>query len=49
MAAQEGHLEVLQWARAQRCPWDKSTCAWAAAFGRLAVLQWELVMEKGLF
>ena len=35
-----GHLEVLQWARAHGCPWDKWTCAYAAEGGHLEVLQW---------
>ena len=35
-----GHLAVLQWARAQGCPWDSDTCAFAAVNGELAVLQW---------
>ena len=39
-AALGGHLAVLQWVRAQGCPWDKWTCAWAAEKGHLAVLQW---------
>ena len=39
-AAEGGHLEVLQWARAQGCPWDWRTCAWAARNGHLEVLQW---------
>ena len=39
-AARGGHLEVLQWARANRCPWDWATCAFAAEGGHLEVLQW---------
>ena len=35
-----GHLAVLQWARAKACPWDEQTCALAARNGHLAVLQW---------
>ena len=35
-----GHLEVLQWARANGAPWDESTCAVAAYGGHLEVLQW---------
>ena len=31
---------MLQWARAQGCPWDFRTCAWAAVNGHFAVLQW---------
>ena len=39
-AAQGGHLEVMQWARANGCPWDSLTCAYAAEGGYLEVLQW---------
>ena len=39
-AAINKHLEVLQWARANGCPWDEETCAWAAENGHLEVLQW---------
>jgi hypothetical protein len=34
------HLEVLQWARANGCDWDKGTCEYAEHRGRLGVLQW---------
>ena len=39
-AALGGHLEVLQWARVNGCPWDEWTCAYAAEGGHLEVLQW---------
>ena len=39
-AAQKGYLEVLQWARANGCPWDEEVCTFAARGGRLEVLQW---------
>ena len=39
-AAQGGHLELLQWARAKGCLWDEWTCAGAEGNGHLAVLQW---------
>ena len=39
-AAENGHLAVLLWARAQGCPWDEETCSYAAYGGQLAVLQW---------
>ena len=39
-AAKTGQLEVLQWLRANACPWDKHTCNWAALNGHLEVLQW---------
>jgi hypothetical protein len=35
-----GHLEMLQWLRANRCPWDEETCALAAEGGQPAVLRW---------
>jgi hypothetical protein len=39
-AARFGQLEVLQWARANGCPWAEGTCARAAGGGHLEVLQW---------
>jgi hypothetical protein len=39
-AAANGHLHVLQWARADGYPWDHATCTSAARGGHLAVLQW---------
>jgi hypothetical protein len=39
-AAAGGHLAVLQWARADGCPWDQGTCSRAAEKGHLHVLQW---------
>ena len=39
-AARGGHLDVLQWARANECPWDEDTCSSAARGGHLKVLQW---------
>jgi hypothetical protein len=39
-AARGGHLEVLQWARANGCEWDEYTCSDAARGGHLEVLQW---------
>src|SRR5688572_11733673 len=38
--AANGWLGMLQWARANGCPWDKWTCALAAGRGHLEVLQW---------
>ncbi|KAL6051432.1 Ankyrin repeat domain-containing protein [Balamuthia mandrillaris] len=35
-----GHLEMLQWAKENGCPWDKLTCTWAAKEGHLKVLKW---------
>eukprot|EP00230_Micromonas_polaris_P008967 CAMPEP_0117645366 /NCGR_PEP_ID=MMETSP0802-20121206/11508_1 /TAXON_ID=38833 /ORGANISM="Micromonas sp., Strain CCMP2099" /LENGTH=190 /DNA_ID=CAMNT_0005450733 /DNA_START=85 /DNA_END=655 /DNA_ORIENTATION=+ len=40
VAAEGGHLEVLQWARATGCPWDEETCEYAAGGRHLEVLQW---------
>jgi hypothetical protein len=31
---------MLQWARANGCPWDESVCRIAAEGGHLEVLQW---------
>ena len=39
-AAAGGHLEVLQWARANGCEWHSGTCSNAAEGGHLEVLQW---------
>ena len=39
-AAEGGHLEVLQWARASGCNWDWQTCASAAKNGHLEVMKW---------
>ena len=41
-AAHGGHLEALQWLRAQTpaCPWNKYTCRASAEGGHLEVLQW---------
>jgi hypothetical protein len=33
-------LEMLQWARANGCPWDEGTCAAFARGGNLEMLQW---------
>ena len=33
-------VPLLQWARAEGCPWDMWTCKAAAEGGHLAVLQW---------
>ncbi len=43
-----GHLEVLQWARSQGCPWDKWTFMLAAQEGHLKVLQWVESQEEQL-
>ena len=43
--ARYGHLDCLQWARANGCPWDKWTCSYAAAGGHLEILQWARSQE----
>ena len=42
MAAAEGSVPMLAWARAQLppCPWSANACAEAAAHGHLPALQW---------
>jgi hypothetical protein len=40
ITAKHGHLELLQWLKAQRCPWNRQTCVFAAENGHLEVLQW---------
>ena len=40
-AASYGNLEVLQWVRAEGCPWDAETCQVAARKdGHLETLRW---------
>tara|TARA_B110000977_G_scaffold70351_1_gene95509 strand:- start:4852 stop:5004 length:153 start_codon:yes stop_codon:yes gene_type:complete len=38
-AVGEGHLEVLKWARANGCRWDKYTYIYARNQGHLEVLE----------
>jgi hypothetical protein len=41
MAAANGHLHILNWARANGYPpWDESICSHAAENGHLHVLKW---------
>ena len=40
--AEGGHLAVLQWARANGCPWNYETCFSAAHDGQLEALQWAI-------
>ena len=40
VAAQNGNLEVLKWARKEGLFWDSDTCAQAARGGHLDVLKW---------
>ena len=41
-AAAGGHLAMLQWLRALKCPWDKSTAYWAihSESPNRAVVEW---------
>ena len=39
-AARNGDLEMLKAQRADDCPWDARTCAYAAAGGHLAMVKW---------
>jgi hypothetical protein len=41
-AAQKGHLEVLQWARTNGCPWDEETLTAARKRGHLEVVNWAM-------
>jgi hypothetical protein len=34
-----GHLETLQWARENGCPWNEWTCSFAAEGGHLEVAE----------
>lgn len=42
MAALNGHLEIIKWARSREppCPWDEDTCAMAALNAQMAVIKW---------
>jgi hypothetical protein len=40
VAAKNGRLKILQWARENGCPWNEVTCCYAAAHGHLEFLQW---------
>src|ERR1700722_2419795 len=35
-----GYLNIVKWARENRCPWDSQTCSNAALGGHLEVLKW---------
>ena len=39
-AAKAGNLAMLQWMRAQGCPWDESTTYAAAQKGNIEILRW---------
>lgn len=38
--ASGGYLELLKWARGNKCPWDGHTCSIAARRGHLNLLRW---------
>jgi len=40
IAAQNGWLDLLQWARGKDYNWDSFTCAYAAGGGHLEILKW---------
>ena len=40
--ADGGHLEMLQWARANGCPWNEYTCSYAAEEGHDVILEWAI-------
>ena len=44
-AAQGGNLELVQWLRAEGCPWNWRTCSEAVDQGRVEMLRW--VRENG--
>ena len=35
-------MEVLKWARERSCPWDETTCEYAADNDELGVLRWAI-------
>lgn len=39
-AARGGNLEILQWLRLKKCPWDKTVCSSAARMGHIEIVQW---------
>ena len=39
-AAGSGNLELVQWLRANGCPWDYVTCHYAIDKGHVEVLRW---------
>ena len=40
MAAAKGHLEILQWARSQGCPWNSWIWKYARLSGNSEILEW---------
>jgi len=39
-AAKYGHVQLLQWAKAEECPWDQLVCTYLARRGDLTTLKW---------
>ena len=39
-AAMSGNLELVQWLRAEGCPWDHLVCDFAVDTGHVEVLRW---------
>ena len=42
LAADNGHLEILKWARSEGCQWSKWICWLAAGKGHLETLKWAI-------
>ena len=40
LAARSGNLELVQWLRAEGCPWHPNTCYYAVDYGHVEVLRW---------
>ena len=40
IAAKNGWLDLLKWARKNECQWNNSVCSYAALYGHLEVLKW---------
>ena len=45
LAALNGHLSTLQWARANQCPWDQETCINACEINNTEILEW--ILDNG--
>jgi hypothetical protein len=46
MAAEKGHLEVLQWALQNDCPWSESIFVCARGGGYTEVIRWLIMYAK---
>ena len=40
-----GHFKILQWVRAEGCPWNAPTCAMASLYGHMDILMWAKSQE----